>query len=205
MNFTRILHISSSFENITCYLFFLTYWNWSKWFLIFRKTYWCSINLLYQYVSLWLTVLCNLRRNVSTAKILTANCPYGEVSLRRSVLTLKCPHGEKSLRQNVLTAEGPYGKMSYAEMSYGGISGHGFLASLRITDTRTALLAGCHWGMGRGSPPKMGRPAIQDSWNDRACRFQSVIGNTARSNDICVTEGLAGAFACGSHSKSGIG
>ena len=51
----------------------------------------------------------------------------------------------------------------------------------------------------------MARPATLGSWNDRGCRFHSVLGNTVRSKNICVTYGLAGAFARGSHSKSGTG
>ena len=73
----------------------------------------------HDYVSQWLTVLRSLRRNVRTAKSLTAKCPYGEVSLRQSVLTAKCPHDEMSLRQSVHTAKCPYGEMSYGELSYG--------------------------------------------------------------------------------------
>ena len=56
---------------------------------------------------------CSLRRNVRTAKSLTAKCPYGEVSVRRSVRTAKCPYGELS-----------YGEMSYDEKSYGEKSGN---------------------------------------------------------------------------------
>ena len=66
--------------------------------------------------ALWKNIL---QRNVRTAKSLTAKCPYGEVSLRRSVLTAKCPHGEMSLRRSVRTAKCPYGELSYGEVSYG--------------------------------------------------------------------------------------
>ena len=58
--------------------------------------------VLYQFVSPWLTVLDSLRRNVRTAKSLTAKCPYGEMS---------------------------YGEISYGEKSYGEKSGHGYTCS----------------------------------------------------------------------------
>ena len=43
------------------------------------------------YVPRWLLALRSLRRYVSTAKSLTAKCPYGEVPVRRSARTPKCP------------------------------------------------------------------------------------------------------------------
>ena len=64
------------------------------------------------YVSQWLTVLRNLRRNVRTTKSLTAKCPYVEVSLRRSALTAKCPYGEVSVQRSVRTAKIPYCKVT---------------------------------------------------------------------------------------------
>ena len=73
-----------------------------------------------------------------TAKSLTAKCPYGEVSLLRSILTANCPYGEVSVQQSVRTAKCPYsemstsemsyGEMSYGEKSYGENSGHGHKA-----------------------------------------------------------------------------
>ena len=62
---------------------------------------------------------------------------------------------------------------------------------MRVTDTRTALLPGRRWGMGRGAPPKVARPATLGSWNDSVCCFPSGIVNTVRSKDMCVTDGLA--------------
>ena len=46
----------------------------------------------------------SLQRNVRTAKSLTDQCPYGQVSLRWIVLTAKCSYGEASSRRNFLTA-----------------------------------------------------------------------------------------------------
>ena len=75
--------------------------------------------VLYQYGSWWLLVQRSLRRNVRTAKSLTAKRPYDEVSVRRSFHTAKCPHDKMSLRQGVRTVKCPYDEMSYCEMSYG--------------------------------------------------------------------------------------
>ena len=80
-----------------------------------------------------------------------------------------------------------------------------FLATLRVTDKRTALLASRRLGIGRGAPPKLSRPATLGNLNDCLCCLHSVIGNTVRSKDIYVTYGLAGAFARESHSNSGTG
>ena len=74
-----------------------------------------------------------------------------------------------------------------------------------VTDKLTEFLAGHRWGMGRGAPPKVGRPATLGSLNDRVCRLHNVIGNTVRNKDICVTYGLAGVFARGSYIRPGTG
>ena len=58
--------------------------------------------------------------------------------------------------------------------------GGSFFATLRVTDTQTALLAGRHWCIGWEPPPKVGGPATLGSWNDRICRFHSGIGNTVK-------------------------
>ena len=79
------------------------------------------------------------------------------------------------------------------------------MVALRFTDTRTVLVAGRRWGMGRGAPPKVARRATLGSWNDRVFRFHSVVENAVKSKDMCVTYGLAGAFARGNHSKPRTG
>ena len=61
----------------------------------------------------------SVRQKVSRRNVLTAKCPYGEVSLRQSVLTAKCPYGKMSVRRNVRTAKSPYGEMSYDGKPYG--------------------------------------------------------------------------------------
>ena len=71
-----------------------------------RVTTWRKYNLE-RFGTLWKN---SLRRNVRTAKRITAKCPYGEVSSRRTVLTAKCPYGEVSARQSVRTAKFPTAK-----------------------------------------------------------------------------------------------
>ena len=53
-----------------------------------------------------------VRHKVSLQSVFTAKCPYGEMSVRRSVRTVKYPYGEMS-----------YGEISYGEKSYGENTG----------------------------------------------------------------------------------
>ena len=68
----------------------------------YREIYWCSLTLccIYMFpVDLRFYVLYGDR----TAKSLTAKCPHGEVSLRRSVLTAKCPTAKSPTAKRPVT------------------------------------------------------------------------------------------------------
>ena len=91
----KVFQVCTNFcctQTYTAHHHYLLSWN----LLTFHKF------LMYQYVSRLLTVLRSLLRIVRTAKIMTAKCPNGEVSLLQSVHTAKCPYGEVTVRWKFL-------------------------------------------------------------------------------------------------------
>ena len=56
----------------------------------------------------------SVRQTCPTANSPTANCPYGELSVRQTVRTAKCPYGEMA-----------YSELVYGELVYGESSAHG--------------------------------------------------------------------------------